>query len=349
MDQEIGRLFPRSFAGVWTPLCPSGALRKKPIARRLAGVDVALFRDKQGGAHALLDRCPHRGVKLSLGKVTEDGCLECPFHGWRFGGDGACTHVPLSGALGDDKRRNLFARSLPVVERGGLVFVFTGSSPVDEPYVPPALLQAGVARHVIEKTWATHWTRAMENMLDWPHVPFVHKRTIGAGMKKMLVPNARMEIDLTDTPWGFRSRERIFVDELQLDGDPPGGDMLSESGGFLDWNRPNGMTLNIPMPLGLWRQHVWCVPIDETHVNMLIVTVRGFGRYNPVWRLVDEFNRRVLFEDQGVVESSFPVEVPPASEEKSVATDRPTLRFRRWYRARLHSAEEASALRALAD
>jgi phenylpropionate dioxygenase-like ring-hydroxylating dioxygenase large terminal subunit len=46
---------------------------------------------------------------------------------------------------------------------------------------------------------------------------------------------------------------------------------------------------------------------------------------------VDLFNKRILREDQAVVESSDPVEAPPVSEERSVATDRTTLAFRRWY------------------
>jgi phenylpropionate dioxygenase-like ring-hydroxylating dioxygenase large terminal subunit len=47
------------------------------------------------GVGALLDRCPHRGVALSLGTIT-DGCLACPFHGWRFGAD---AEIKLGGPL----------------------------------------------------------------------------------------------------------------------------------------------------------------------------------------------------------------------------------------------------------
>ena len=37
------------------------------------------------------DRCPHRGTRLSLGRVC-DGQIECPYHGWRFDGAGRCAH-----------------------------------------------------------------------------------------------------------------------------------------------------------------------------------------------------------------------------------------------------------------
>ena len=42
-------------------------------------------------------------------------------------------------------------------------------------------------------------------------------------------------------------------------------------------------------------------------------------------------NRKVIFEDRAVVESSFPTRVPRPTEEKSVPTDKVTLRLRSWY------------------
>jgi phenylpropionate dioxygenase-like ring-hydroxylating dioxygenase large terminal subunit len=70
------------FANVWTPLTLARRVKKKPLAITLAGEKLVLFRDGKGQLGALLDQCPHRGVALSLGKVRDDGCLECPFHGW---------------------------------------------------------------------------------------------------------------------------------------------------------------------------------------------------------------------------------------------------------------------------
>lgn len=52
-----------------------------------------LFRDAQGAPRALLDRCPHRMVPLSMGRVRGDR-LVCCYHGWEFDGAGRCCHVP---------------------------------------------------------------------------------------------------------------------------------------------------------------------------------------------------------------------------------------------------------------
>ena len=78
------------FADVWTPVLLRRKLTSKPVRLVIANEPLVLFRDGRGGVGALLDRCPHRGVALSLGRIT-DGTLECPFHGWRF---------DISGAIG---------------------------------------------------------------------------------------------------------------------------------------------------------------------------------------------------------------------------------------------------------
>ena len=43
---------------------------------------------------AFVDQCPHRLVPLSEGRLSDDGHLECPYHGWRFEGSGQCTLIP---------------------------------------------------------------------------------------------------------------------------------------------------------------------------------------------------------------------------------------------------------------
>lgn len=304
------------FAHVWTPALLSRQLGSKPVPVTVAGEKVAFFRDAQGRARALVDRCPHRGVALSLGKVSADGCLECPFHGWRFDGAGACTHVPLNP---DAKRERLFATPLPVHEEGGLVWLHTapGEEAPAPPLVPELLREArGVTRHGIVKPWATHWTRAMENMLDSPHLPFVHRRTIGIGMRKALRPDSRLDMHLEDTPHGWRLTWKL--------------DDVRRNGGSLSFVGPNAMVLDIPLlPGKRWRMHAWCVPAEAGRTRMVVVGARDFLTWLP--RLLEQGNRRILLEDQAVVESSQPPEVPPPSEEVSVATDRPTLRFRRYY------------------
>jgi nitrite reductase/ring-hydroxylating ferredoxin subunit len=65
------------------------------VAVRLAGRDLALYRDGRGVVRAVDDLCPHRRLPMSLGRVTSDGQIQCGYHGWIFdGASGRCTAIP---------------------------------------------------------------------------------------------------------------------------------------------------------------------------------------------------------------------------------------------------------------
>lgn len=246
--------------GFWTPVLPVAEVGTRPVSIVLAGEPLVLFRGPEGVV-ALFDRCPHRGVALSLGKVV-DGALECPFHGWRFGAGGACVHLPFNPG-----QVRPGPGAVPAREMGGMVWVFTGRVAEDEPVVPPALLRPGVLLAFQHEEWSTHWTRAMENMLDTPHLPWVHAGTIGKALRRGMKPDSTMTQEITDTSFGFEDRFRI-------DDRPPGQ---------INWRRPNGMELLIlDSRYGFVRMHAWCVPTTRNHTRMLIASAMDFGLLNPL-------------------------------------------------------------------
>src|SRR5579871_1461292 len=73
----------------WYVACLSDDLQLGPLARTIVDQSIVLFRDPAGRAHALFDRCCHRGLPLSLGTVTQGG-LQCGYHGWEFAPGGKC-------------------------------------------------------------------------------------------------------------------------------------------------------------------------------------------------------------------------------------------------------------------
>ena len=80
----------------WHPVLLSSQLKKNAVAGvRLAGYDLALYRLSNGEIGALTDHCPHRRMKLSLGKVYHDK-LQCAYHGWTFdaAGNGESPATP---------------------------------------------------------------------------------------------------------------------------------------------------------------------------------------------------------------------------------------------------------------
>jgi len=313
------------FGGVWTPHCLDRDLGRDPRAMSIAGTPVVLFRDGDGRAAALLDRCPQRGVALSLGKVT-DGCLECPFHGWRLDRAGAVRDVPWNP---EAKTARLHGTAFPVLAAGGILWLYTAALGLDAPAAEgPAIadvfMRPDVRLSAIDVTFKTHWTRAMENMLDWPHLPYVHGRTIGKGLPSGL--GKRMDIELDVQPWGWRST-------IAIEGEPRPG--------VLEHRWPNVMVLHIPVRGRTLVMLNACIPIDASSTRMFVVTARDFLTSAIFDRFVDRMNRPILEEDREVVESSHPAEVPRPQDEQSVRTDAPTLWFRKRYHAVLRRPRHA--------
>jgi phenylpropionate dioxygenase-like ring-hydroxylating dioxygenase large terminal subunit len=310
------------FARVWTPTILASTLRDRPVGATVVGEKLALFRDASGRVGALLDRCPHRGVALSLGTVTREGCLACPFHGWEFDREGRCAHVPFNP---DAKRERLGATAVPAMEIGGLVWVYTapGSEAPAPPTPPDSLTRPDVARTFTVRDWPVHWTRAMENMLDSPHVPFVHRATIGGARAKTMHRGSRMTMRWTEAPHGG-------LIGMQVDDEPEVE--------LLEFHAPNLMVLKIPIPGKLFRMHAFCVPTRENATRMIIVGARDFATLRLLNPIFERQNTKILLEDERVLVSSDPPAVPDPSEERSVASDGPTLAFRKWWMAKLRDS-----------
>jgi len=111
----------------WYLITRSSAIRAGQVRSfELGSRRLAIYRDDQGKAHAVDARCPHLGADLAQGTV-EGEAIRCAFHRWKFGADGACVEAPGHGTL--PRRR---ARTYPVAERWGCLWVFNGESPLFE-------------------------------------------------------------------------------------------------------------------------------------------------------------------------------------------------------------------------
>lgn len=160
----------------WNIAARSRELRGKPLARTIFDTPLVLFRDASGAAQALLDRCAHRNIALSEGKLSH-GCIECPYHGWRYDGAGVCQHVP---SLGDDAALpRVKVRAFPVIEQQGFLWVWMGEEPVPSelprPYTFAYLDDPGWTTFVMDTRFAAGVEACLENFLDCPHTVYVHK------------------------------------------------------------------------------------------------------------------------------------------------------------------------------
>lgn len=182
VERIAGAALEPTLARTWLPVCTSAELvaGAAPLATRLAGVPLVLWRSRDGSAHGWLDRCPHRGAALSLGRAVDEG-IACPYHGWRFAPDGQCVHWPAH--PGEAPPAIARATGFPSAEHHGLVWLRLGDDGAAREILPPewpAYAAAG-AGCVIDGPHdvAAGAPRVIENFLDMAHFAFVHPGTLG--------------------------------------------------------------------------------------------------------------------------------------------------------------------------
>jgi len=146
-----------------------------PLARRICGIPIVMFRTPEGKAAVLEDRCIHRGMPLSHGKVCDKGrTLQCPYHGLEFDSSGACTKAPGQEKIPPAMR----VLTYPVVERDAMVWLWPGDPALADPDQIP------VMAHGDDPAWElfgqTHiefkanWQLILDNLMDMNHIAYVH-------------------------------------------------------------------------------------------------------------------------------------------------------------------------------
>jgi phenylpropionate dioxygenase-like ring-hydroxylating dioxygenase large terminal subunit len=149
----------------------------EPIGRRICDQPIVLFRDVDGVAVALTDRCAHRGFPLSAGTVCE-GMIRCGYHGFGYDAEGVCRLVPGQTNIAS----RLAVRSYPVAERDRWIWVWPGDASLADPTTIPD------THWMSDPSWSTvthsvHFQCRAElihdNLLDLTHETFLHKSTVG--------------------------------------------------------------------------------------------------------------------------------------------------------------------------
>jgi phenylpropionate dioxygenase-like ring-hydroxylating dioxygenase large terminal subunit len=151
------------------------------MGHRFQGSEVVLMRDAAGRVLAFDGRCAHRGCSLA-GGWSRDDHLVCPYHGWQYDPQGTCVRIPALRAE-ESIPRQARLRTFPTRERHGFIWLWVAgrqASPDGEVQDIPELdgltLRDGGD---MAFTYATHFTRTIENGIDPTHAAFVHGKSIG--------------------------------------------------------------------------------------------------------------------------------------------------------------------------
>jgi phenylpropionate dioxygenase-like ring-hydroxylating dioxygenase large terminal subunit len=294
-----------SATGHWYPVLSSRELGKRPIGRTRFGLNLVFWRTGDGTVICMPDRCPHRGAALSLGRIQNDS-IACPFHGIEFGANGKCTHVPvepersLPGEFG--------VQTLRTAEDNGYIWLWRGENSDLLPPLPAHSELENMRYGEHTSVWNAHYTRCIENVCDYSHLPFVHKTTIG-----MFKKNYICHIEMEDLPNGFRAH-------------------LVQNNGrnqCLEFIYPNMWNLKVPSSLQMTAVFA---PIDEhsTQVYGRTWYPLSVAGIRPLMDAYTRFSQFLVFrEDWPIVASQTPWNVADVTDERLLPSDAPVIAYRK--------------------
>lgn len=310
----------------WYVVLESDEVKEQPVGVTRLGEKMVFWRGADDRISAAADHCPHRGVALSAGTVSE-GNLQCPFHGFEFDPSGKCVLVPANGR-GGVVPAAMKLRTYPAYESHGFIWIWWGHQPprnLNEPdyfdNIDGSLLYASA-----RDPWNAHYSRVIENQLDVVHLPFIHGKTIGRGNRSV--------VDGPLVEWKGEKMMFTYVFNRKDDGKPPRpsrelAPKLGESQ-HLEFIFPN-----------LWQNHISekvrvvaaFVPVDEEHTLLYLRFYQKFNRIPIIGRLITRLampmNLYIAHEDRRVVVTQEPKISGLKIGEVLIQGDLPIIEYRR--------------------
>lgn len=263
---------PTGLRNYWYPVLQSEELpADRPVGFRVLGESLVAWRDAAGEPCVVRDRCPHRSMPLSVGRVLE-GQLQCALHGLRFDGTGDCVLIPWEPTRisAQDK---VHVQAYPAAELGGYVWAYIG----DAERFPPPPLASEVPEELSRpddfvwfrlptSVWKSSWLLAIDGS-DAYHAVTLHTGSQSAAdiARQGGVPLADRRVQIVKTSHGIRG---VSVD---LQGQPIGhGHFTTDVKGerfALPCISTNPIT---PAPgAATYASRLWQFPIDERHTMIV--------------------------------------------------------------------------------
>ncbi len=253
------------FRRYWHPVALTSEVDDKPIAVKILGEKLILFKTKKKEYGLVHKQCPHRNASLIYGKCEQEG-IRCCYHGWLFAPDGKILETP-----GEEKNskeaKNIRERTrlgaYPVIEFNGIIFTYMG--PIDDipefPYYDTFLLD-GMQTRPYRVDYNCNWLQVLDAIMDPIHTSFLHSTISGAQFSRGLGEIGELEIFQRGLQFlGSNTRrvnEHVWVrvNELILPNFTQAGAAFAADGTKTRLFGRSSFTR-------------WVVPIDNTHTMAL--------------------------------------------------------------------------------
>jgi 5,5'-dehydrodivanillate O-demethylase len=343
-NERITRVGPGTPMGAllrryWMPIAISAEVHERPVAKRLLGEDLVVFRSGDGKVGVMARHCPHRRADLAVGVIEEHG-LRCGYHGWMFAHDGRCMEQPAELRLNPRMR----ATAYPAEELGGLIWAYMGPQPA--PLLPrfDLFVWDDAMRDIGHTMLDFNWLQAMENSVDPHHVEWLHGRFMN--FHRRLEDDDKPQVQVLSKKHlkvGFDAFEYGIIKRRVLEGGTEEDD---------DWKI--GHPLVFPTILrvggGGLDQFQIRVPIDDTHTWHIWYTTYRTGAKHPPQAVVpsyfvplfDEQGKRILdfVDGQDIAAWAGQGVIADRSQENLAASDVGVALLRRMLREQLDRVEK---------
>ncbi|QFS51697.1 Rieske 2Fe-2S domain-containing protein [Nostoc sphaeroides] len=271
-----------NLAASWYVALPSKALGKKPKEIELFGLPLVAWRDQNDQPVIMQGHCSHMGASLAVGKVV-DGCIQCPFHHWRYDSSGQCIFVTSLNEIPPKARQVNYATA----ERYGYIWVWYGS---ETPLFPlPEFPAAEDERHNYMSFRFTDPTtttprRVLENGYDYYHFVTLHDVKVSEPIKITLLTTDQQYLAQQSEPPIQKEARFAALIECSLEGLDP----VARAFGF----KAENFTLLIDSWCGgqkvtafidgkeIYKTLVGMTPITENNsVQNILVMVKKTGKF----------------------------------------------------------------------
>ncbi len=316
-------------ASHWHPVALVEAVADAPVAVSLLEQPLVLWRDGTGSLQAWADQCPHRGARLSLGKVCA-GRLECPYHGWQFESTGRCVQVPALPEFVPPATHA--ARTFAVQEQYGLIWVrlAQASDAVFQPSLPVFPAEADAQLRKVNcgpYDVAASGPRIVENFLDMAHFGFVHEGWLGSRDAAAIADYA-----VEATPTGLRATGcKAMQPQSNLH-----STTAAEVAYTYEVTGPySAMLTKVPdansVALAGYRESIGLFICPVGHEQSRVWFRLAVADFASPEQTLRDFQHTIFTQDQPVLESQCPKRLPlNLRAEVHVATDKASSAYRRF-------------------
>lgn len=311
---------------MWYAVLESKEVKKDKITsvKRL-NEKLVFYRDIEGKAVCLSDKCAHRFAQLSHGKII-DGNIQCPFHGLRYDRSGKCILIPANGK-NTPVPPNFKVTSYPAQEIDGYIFIYWSKNPVNIPKLNYFDNLTEDFYHItLKDKWNSHYSRCVENQLDVSHLPFVHQTTIGRGNSTV--------VDGPVVEWINDLKFHVYVYNRPDDGTPP------KKTDDMPQKQVKTFRLEFIFP-NIWQNYIFekfrvtaaFVPVDDENSIVYLRFYQSIVKIPVLKQLFSMltmiFNKIVLHQDRRVVITQDPKYSELKSGENLFPADLPIVLYRK--------------------